>query len=65
MPSANDHPEQDVRYAVVMQRKFRQKFAAREGMKVFSVLMIFHSTCRKLKRCPRRDVRAYGRVARI
>ena len=52
MPSTNHTTEQDVRDAVVMQRKFRQKFAAREGMKVFSVLMSFHSTCRKLKVAP-------------
>ena len=52
MPSTNNPTEQDVRDAVVMQCKFRQKFVAREGMKVFSVLMIFHSTCRKLEVAP-------------
>ena len=52
MPSTNNLTEQDVRDAVVMQRKFRQKFVAREGMKVFSVLMSFHSTCRKLTVAP-------------
>ena len=49
MPSTNNKTEQDVRDVVVMQRKFRQKFVT---PKVFSVLMIFHSTCRKLNVIP-------------
>ena len=52
MPSTNNKTEQDIRAAVVMQRKFRQKFVAVEGMRVFSILMSFHRTCRKLNVIP-------------
>lgn len=53
MPSTNNDTERDIRDAVVMQRRFRHKFARPEGMRVFSVLMSFHSTCRKLGVVPR------------
>ena len=51
MPSTNNETEQDVRDAVVVQRKFRQKFVTAEGMRVFSVLTSFNA-CRKLNVIP-------------
>lgn len=53
MPSTNNDTERDIRDAVVVQRRFRHKFAKPEGMRVFSILMSFHSTCRKLGVVPR------------
>ena len=53
MPSTNNDTERDIRDAVVVQRRFRHKFARPEGMRVFSILMSFHSTCRKLGVVPR------------
>lgn len=53
MPSTNNATERDIRDAVVVQRRFRHKFASPVGMRVFSVLMSFHSTCRKLGVVPR------------
>ena len=52
MPSTNNKTEQDIRDAVVIQRKFRQKFVTAEGMQVFSILMSFHRTCHKLNTIP-------------
>ena len=52
MPSTNNETEQDIRDAVVVQRKIRQKFVTPEGMQVFSIMMSFHSTCRKLNVIP-------------
>ena len=52
MPSTNNETEQDIRDAVVVQHKIRQKFVTPEGMQVFSIMMSFHSTCRKLNVIP-------------
>ncbi len=51
MPPTNNDTERDIRDAVV-QRKIRHKFVNSEGMRVFSAIQGFNSTCRKLGLVP-------------
>ena len=52
MPPTNNDTERDIRDAVVVQRKIRHKFVNSEGMRVFSAIQGFNSTCRKLGLVP-------------
>lgn len=52
MPSTNNATERDIRDAVVVQRRFRHKFASPTGMWVFSILHSFISTCKKMRVVP-------------
>ena len=54
LPSTNNATERDIRDAVVVQRRFRHKFATPAGMWVFSVLHSFAGTCRKMRVAPGR-----------
>ena len=47
MPPTNNYTERDVSDAVVVRRKIRRRFVNARGMRVFSAIQGFSSTCRK------------------
>ena len=52
MPPTNNATERDIRDVVVIRRKNSRKFVNEVGMRVFSILQSFASTCRKLGLVP-------------
>ena len=51
-PTNNPLPERDIRDTSVIQRKIRHQFMNSMGMRVFSMIQIFNSMCRKLDQVP-------------
>ena len=47
MPPTNNPTERDIRDTSVVQRKIRHQFMNSRGMRVFSMIQSFNSTCRK------------------